>query len=95
MQTMAPGYAHFSSYVTGYGGHVPSFGGLFMLVFVGYARKSELWPQVRPFFHRYAKLWSSFAIFVLAVRTKKKMSHTHARPLRRICIFYEVCMFFF
>ena len=65
-----------------------------MVVFVGYAQKNEFSQQIWPFFHRYAKSWSSCAIFVSVVLYLKcKTSHAHA--LLRFfvyCTFYGVCL---
>ena len=74
-RTLALGYAHFSSYATGYGSHAPHFGGPFTPVFVGYAQKSEIRQLVGPFIHRSAKLWSSCDIFVLAVFENKEVAY--------------------
>ena len=57
----------FHSYAIGYGSHAPHFFLPFKVILVGYVQKSELWQQVMPSCHRYARLWSPCAPFVWTV----------------------------
>ena len=57
----------FHSSAIGHGGHAPPFSMPFMLILVVFAPKSELWQQITPNSHRYARLWSPCGAFVWAV----------------------------
>ena len=57
----------FHSYAVGCGGHAPPFSCPSSLFLVGFAQQSELWQQVMPNSHRYARLCPPCAASVWAV----------------------------